>query len=110
MSRSDFAGIFSALLFLASAMFPRAGLDTSPVCAALPHSQAVRAGSWLAVERDKMQKAEAVWLKHGTNRGTIYHLKLAEQSLSAEQSRTGPILSVTYRVKTQGYKNCLNSE
>ena len=82
MSRSDFAGIFSALLFLAGEMFPRVGLDLSPVCAASPRSQAVCAGSWLAAGRDKMQKAEAVWLKRGTNRGTIYHRKLTEQSES----------------------------
>lgn len=32
MSRPNFAGIFSALLFLAGERFPGAGLDLSPVC------------------------------------------------------------------------------
>lgn len=82
MSRSHFAGIFSAFLFLACEMSPRVGLDSSPVCAVSPRSQAVCAGSWLAAGRDKMQKAEAVWLKYGANRGTIYHYRPAEQSES----------------------------
>lgn len=52
------------------------------LCVQSPRSQAVCAGSCLAAGRDKTRKAEAVRLKRGTNRGTIYHRKLAGQSES----------------------------
>lgn len=48
-------------------------------CAALPCSQAICAGSWLAAGRDKRQKAGAGWLKCSTNRSTIYHHEPAKQ-------------------------------
>lgn len=60
------------------------------------------APGWLRERRrgrggDKMQKAEAVRLKRGTERTF---------TTPNQQNRVkaGPILSVTYRVKTQGYK------
>lgn len=52
---------------------------THLLCAALPCSQAVCAGSWLAAGRDKRQKAGAGWLKCSTNRSTIYHYEPAKQ-------------------------------